>query len=110
MTFLPTWVVEGGPWAILLSLVGAFIFALSRGILVRGRELDRLERRMKDDVDRVIAMYQKQLDMQSAALILKDGVIEKQVAQIDSLMSHSAVSAHALREILEEARRRGLVS
>jgi hypothetical protein len=118
---IPQWAVDRGGWGVAFLLLIAFVFALSRGILVRGSEVareakriadevDRRERERERDVDRVIALYVKQLDVSHEAGRTKDITIEKQAAQIEKLMAHSAVSAHALAEIMEEARRRGLVS
>lgn len=109
MIQIPTWVIERGPWAILALLVMAFIFARSRGILVTGAELDRLERRMEKDTDRVLALYDTQLKLGAEAGRKKDETIARQAEQIEKLMSHSAVSSHALKEIMEEAKRRGIL-
>lgn len=101
--------MNGGGYGLALLLVIAFVVALSRGIIVRAGEVERIERRIEKDTDRIIALYKMQLDLAVKAGEKKDETIAKQVEQIEKLMSHSAVTAHALTEIMEEARRRGLV-
>lgn len=109
MGWMPAQVIALGPWAVVGVLVLAFIVARSRGIYVSAKEMDRLERRMEKDTDRVLGLYKTQLDLAAAANHKKDDIIAKQAEQIEKLMAHSAVSSHALAQIMEEARRRGLV-
>lgn len=109
MSWLPARIIEAGPWAVVVVLVLAFVVARARGVYVSGREMDRLERRMEKDTDRVLELYKTQLNLASVANVKKDETIAKQAEQIEKLMAHSAVTAHTLAEIMEEARRRGLV-
>jgi hypothetical protein len=99
--------MQGGPWAILLLCVGAFVLALSRGYLVRGSELERAERRMEKDTDRVLALYVKQIDGLLASTLRKDETIAKQDEQIAKLLEGHAVATEALDKIIKEAERRG---
>lgn len=100
---------DGGPWALVLLLVGTYLYARHAGKLYTGADVERIERRMEKDTDRVLALYTKQLDTAATANGRKDEIITKLTEQNEKLMSHSSVSAHALREIMEEAKRRGMV-
>ncbi len=59
----PVWTAmkEGGPWAVLLIAVVVFIVARARGLLVTKDELDRVERRMDKDTERVLELYKEQI-------------------------------------------------
>lgn len=109
MQWLPQWATSGGGYGLALLLAIAFLVALSRGIIVRAGEVERIERRIEKDTDRILSLYKMQLDLAAAANVKKDETIAKQAEQIEKLMSHSAVSAHALAEIMEEAKRRGII-
>jgi hypothetical protein len=98
---------QGGPWAVLLLCVAAFVVALVKGWLMRGSDLERIERRMEKDTDRVLALYVKQIDALVAAAGKKDDTIAAQDAQIGKLLEASTVSAVALDRIVKEAERRG---
>jgi mevalonate kinase len=102
---------EGGPWAALLFLailaIAGFAFALSRGILVRGSEVDRIERRIEKDTDRVIDLYKEQIKTLNETISKKDATIEKQADQIGKLLAGSTVATEALDKIVKEAERRG---
>lgn len=104
-----TAVMDGGPWALVVLLLGVYLYARHTGKLQTLADVERIERRMEKDTDRVLALYMKQLDTSQAANDKKDQIIAKQAEQIEKLMAHSSVSAHALREIMEEAKRRGMV-
>lgn len=110
MAWIPGQVITAGPWAVALVLILAFVVARARGIYVSKTEMDRLERRMEKDTDRVLDLYRTQLNLASSANLKKDETIAKQAEQIEKLMSHSAVTSHAFAEIMEEAKRRGLVA
>lgn len=105
---------EGGPWFGLLFLalagVAGFAFALSRGILLRGSEVDRIERRIEKDTDRVIDLYKEQIKALTATIVTKDATIEKLTEQNGKLLAGNAVATEALDKIVKEAERRGHLS
>lgn len=107
--WLPQWALQEGGYGLAVLLVVAFVVALSRGIIVRRGEVERIERRIEKDTDRILDLYKAQLDLAAKANEKKDETIARQAEQIEKLMSHSAVTSHAFAEIMEEARRRGLV-
>lgn len=108
MSWVPWSVLEkGGPWALLLGLCLAFLFARSRGILLTKDDVERIERRMEKDTDRVIALYAEQAKTSAAIAVAKDATIARQAEQIERLLSHSAITSHAMSEIMQEAKRRG---
>ena len=102
---------EGGPWFALLFVamggVAGLAFALSRGFLVRGSEVDRIERRIEKDTDRVLALYVKQIDALTETVKVKDATIEKLTEQNGKLLTGNAVATEALDKIVKEAERRG---
>lgn len=100
-------VKDGGPWVAVVLLMGAFVFALSRGIIMRASEIERIERRMEKDTDRVLALYSKQIEVLTAAAVRKDDTIDKQTAQIGKLIESSDTATRALDRIVKEAERRG---
>ncbi len=102
-----TAVTEGGPWVVLLLVLAAIGFALVRGHLVRGSEVDRMERQREKDTDRVLALYTKQIDQLVSAAARKDETIARQDEQIDKLLSGNATATEALDKIVKEAERRG---
>ncbi len=111
MTGLWSAISEGGPWAallfVLISGTVGLVFTMSRGLLVRGTEVDRIERRMEKDTDRVLSLYVKQIDSLTEAGKLKDETIAKQADQIEKLMDANGVATSALDKIVKEAERRG---
>lgn len=106
---------EGGPWSVLLFLliagIAGFAFALSRGILVRGAdaraEIDRIERRIEKDTDRVLELYRAQIKTLTDTIQTKDATIEKLTEQNGKLLAGNAVATEALDKIVKEAERRG---
>jgi hypothetical protein len=100
---------DGGPWAIILLCAAAFIFAMARGILVRGAELERIERRIEKDTDRVLALYVKQIETLVEAASKKDETIASQDRQIEKLIGSNDIAAQALEKIVREAERRGFL-
>lgn len=106
MSFLPVWAWEAGGWGVSFCLILAFLFARNRGIIVTKDEIERSDK----NTERTLKLYEKQIELGSAAGVKKDETIARQAEQIERLLSHSAVSAHALTEIIEEAKRRGLAS
>lgn len=106
MTFLPAWALEAGGWGVSFCLILAFLFARNRGIIVTKDEIERNDK----NTDRTLKLYEKQLELGAAANAKKDETIARQAEQIERLLSHSSVSAYALTEIMEEAKRRGLAS
>lgn len=98
---------DGGPWIVVLLLVVAFVLALSRGVLIRGGEVERIERRMEKDTDRVLSLYAKQIEHLVEAAGKKDETIASQDRQIEKLIDANDVSASALDKIVKEAERRG---
>ncbi len=103
------WVVlrEGGPWTLLLLCVAGFLIAGTRGVFVRGSELDRLERRFEKDTDRVLGLYEKQFDALVEAAKKKDETIASQDRQIEKLIASNDVATQALDKIVKEAQKRG---
>lgn len=102
-----TAVVEGGPWVVLLLVLAAVAFAMVRGHLVRGSEVDRMERQREKDTDRVLALYVKQIDQLVSAAARKDETIAKQDEQIERLLAGHETATQALDKIVKEAERRG---
>jgi hypothetical protein len=102
-----TAVAQAGPWGILLLALIAFVFAVSRGILIRGGEVDRIERRIEKDTDRVLELYKDQIKQLVEAAGKKDETIAKQSAQIGSLIDSTDTAAAALDRIVKEAEKRG---
>lgn len=102
---------EGGPWFVLLFLIivgiSGFAFALSRGILVRGADVDRMERRIEKDTDRVLDLYKEQIKTLTETVRTKDATIDKLTEQNGKLLAGSAVATEALDKIVKEAERRG---
>jgi hypothetical protein len=102
---------EGGPWFLLffvvLSGITGLLFAFSRGILVRGGEVDRIERRIEKDTERTLALYLKQIDLLTAAATKKDETIAVQDRQIEKLIDSNEVATQALDKIVKEAEKRG---
>jgi len=102
---------EGGPWLILLFVVlsgiTGLLFAFSRGILVRGGEVERIERRIEKDTDRTLALYLKQIDILTTAAGKKDETIATQNRQIEKLLDTNEVATQALDKIVKEAEKRG---
>jgi hypothetical protein len=64
--------IEGGPWVLLCLCIAAFLFALSRGLLLTKDAVERIERRMEKDTDRVLKLYEKQIETAAPAGIKKD--------------------------------------
>jgi hypothetical protein len=98
---------EGGPWSVVLLITVAFAFAIVRGHIVRGSELDRQERRFEKDTDRVLSLYVKQIETLVEAAKKKDETIASQDKQIEKLIVANEVSATALEKIVKEAQKRG---
>lgn len=102
---------EGGPWFLLffvvLSGITGLLFAFSRGILVRGGEVERIERRIEKDTDRALALYLKQIDLLTAAAAKKDDTIATQNRQIEKLLDTNEIATVALDKIVKEAEKRG---
>lgn len=102
---------EGGPWFALLFVamggVMGLAFALSRGLLVRGSEVDRIERRIEKDTDRVIDLYKEQIKSLTETIRTKDATIEKLTEQNGKLLVGNTVATEALDKIVKEAERRG---
>ena len=102
---------EGGPWFALLFVsmggVAGLAFALSRGLLVRGSEVDRIERRIEKDTDRVLDLYKEQIKTLSETVRTKDATIEKLTEQNGKLLAGNTVATEALDKIVKEAERRG---
>jgi acetolactate synthase regulatory subunit len=96
-----------GPWSLLSLVVVSFLFAIARGILVRGAEVDRIERRIERDTDRAIALYTDQIKILVDAASKKDATIASQHEQISKLLVQTEVSTQALEKIIREAERRG---
>lgn len=110
MTAIVPAVIEWGPWAIIGALVAAYLWSRHTGSLVTRGDVERIERRIEKDTDRVLELYKNQIASLEKVIERKDATILKQAEQIEKLMSHSAVSAHALEQIMEEARKRGALS
>ena len=94
--------MQGGPWAILLSVVFAVSFLFWRGTFMSAGQ-----------VDKTIAGYvstnaalEKELAWYREAGLRKDETIKTQAEQLSKLMAYSAVGTHALEAVLEEARKR----
>lgn len=100
-------VKEGGPWSLLLLALVGFVFAMARGHLVRGAEIDRIERRIEKDTDRVLELYREQIKLLVDAAAKKDATIATQDEQIGKLLVSTEVSSAALEKIVKEADRRG---
>lgn len=102
---------DGGPWILAVALVitgvSGLAFALSRGFLVRGAEVDRIERRIEKDTDRVIDLYKEQIKALTATIATKDATIEKLTEQNGKLLAGNAVATEALDKIVKEAEKRG---
>jgi hypothetical protein len=98
---------DGGPWAAILLLVAAFVYALARGILMRGAEVERIERRMEKDTDRVLELYKQQIATLVSASAKKDETIASQDAQIARLIDANDTATQALDKIVKEAEKRG---
>lgn len=102
---------EGGPWAVLflvvVGTVAGLLFAFSRGILVRGSEVERIERRIEKDTDRVLALYLEQVKMLTNAAAKKDETIATQDRQIEKLLESSELATQTLDKIVREAEKRG---
>lgn len=90
--------------------LGGLSFALSRGFLVRGSEVDRIERRIEKDTDRVLALYVEQIKTQNETIRIKDATIDKLTEQNGRLLTGNAVATEALDKIVKEAERRGHLS
>lgn len=102
MEWLPGTVMQGGPWAILLSVVSGVCFLFWRGSIMSAGQ-----------VDKTIAGYvstnatlEKELTFWRAAAERKDATIATQAEQLSKLMAYSAVGTHALEAVLKEANRR----
>lgn len=95
---------KGGPWALLLILLVALVFLKIKGVILTEGEVDRIIGGYRENA----ALYRQQLDHKETANQAQAATIAKQAEQIERLMEHSAVSAHALGSILEEARKRGM--
>lgn len=102
--------IEGGPWVLLLLVLALFVWALSRGWIVRGSELERAERKMEKDTDRVLALYVKQIDALLGSVDRKDETIAAQDAQVAKLLEGHALATETLDKIVKEAERRGFFS
>lgn len=100
-------VKEGGPWSLLLLALVGFVYAMARGHLVRGAEIDRIERRIEKDTDRVLDLYREQIKTLVEAHSKKDATIATQDEQIGKLLASTEVSSAALDKIVKEADRRG---
>lgn len=102
---------EGGPWAVLflavVAMIGGLLFAFSRGILVRGGEVDRIERRIEKDTDRVLELYREQIRELLSANAKKDETIATLQRQNEKLIESNDTATQALRKIVQEAERRG---
>ena len=107
MTLLWTAAKEGGPWAALLVCVSAFVLALAKGWIMRGGEVERIERRMERDTDRVLDLYREQIKALISAAEKKDETIASQDAQIARLIDANDTATQALDKIVSEAERRG---
>jgi hypothetical protein len=102
MDFLPTTVLEGGPWAVLLIVVLGVSFLYWRGIFVSSGQ-----------VDKTIAGYvatnaflEKELAYWRAAADRKDLTIDRQTEQLQKMLSYSAVGTHALESFMKEVQGR----
>jgi hypothetical protein len=97
----------GGPWALLLIVCAGLAFALFRGYLIRGGEVDRIERRIEKDTDRVLDLYKEQIKTLTETISKKDATIEKLTEQNGKLLVGNAVATEALDKIVKEAEKRG---
>lgn len=104
MDWLPVVVQQGGPWAILLSIVFAFSFSFWRGVFISSTQVDRLVK----GYEATATALEKELVYWRQAAERKDVTIAAQVDQIQKLMAYTATGTHALEEILKEARKREL--
>lgn len=105
MDWLPSAVMEGGPWAAFLALLSGVSFLFWRGNFVTGGQADK-----------TIAGYvatnahlEKELAYWRAAAERKDTTIERQADQLQKMMTYSAVGTHALESIMAEVRKRDQV-
>lgn len=95
-------VKEGGPWALLLTVLAGGVFLIWRGLLVPGPLVDRAVAGYVE----TIRNLREELVFWRAAAQAKDATIQAQADQLHKLMAYSAVGTHALDAILEEARKR----
>ena len=103
MDFLPLAALkEGGPWALLLSVLAAVSFLIWKGILIPGPWVDRAVAGYVETIKNL----REELVFWRAAAQAKDDTIKAQADQLHKLMAYSAVGTHALDAILEEARKR----
>jgi hypothetical protein len=103
---------EGGPWFVLLFVVlsgiTGLLFAFSRGILVRGGEVERIERRIEKDTDRVLALWKEQISLLQSSLVRKDETIRTLQDQNTKLIESNRIATQALDKIVQEAEKRGI--
>lgn len=95
-------VKEGGPWALLLTVLAAGVFLVWKGHLVPGPMVDRAVAGYIE----TIRNLREELVFWRAAAQAKDATIATQADQLQKLMAYSALGTHALEDILKEARRR----
>ncbi len=95
-------VKEGGPWALLFTVLAAVSFLVWRGVLIPGPVVDKAMTGYVESNTRL----EKELDFWRAAAVSKDATIQAQAEQLQKLMSYTAVGTHALEDILREARKR----
>ena len=104
MDWIPSHVSAGGPWALLVSVVLGICFLLWRGNLVPSNHVDRTIAGYRDN----LAERNREIDYLRAANAKLTEANDKLADQNRQLMAHSAVSTHALEDILREAKRREL--
>lgn len=90
-----------------VAVIGGLLFAFSRGILVRGGEVDRIERRIEKDTDRVLDLYREQIKELLGANSKKDETIATLQRQNGKLIESNDTATQALDKIVREAERRG---
>jgi hypothetical protein len=95
-------VQTGGPWLVVLLLLGVYSWARHRGWLLTERDVDRSVGGYRE----VIGHQERELAYLRAAAEKKDQTVLAQADQIARLMRNSDVSAYALESILKEAGRR----
>jgi hypothetical protein len=95
-------VKEGGPWALLLTVLAAVSFLVWRGVLIPGPLVDKAMTGYVESNGRL----EKELEFWRTAATDKDLTIRAQADQLQKLMAYSAVGTHALEDILKEARKR----
>lgn len=95
-------VKEGGPWALLLTVLAAVSFLVWRGVLIPGPLVDKAIGGYVESNTRL----EREAEYLRAAGEKKDATILAQAEQLQKMMSYTAVGTHALEDILREARKR----